>query len=124
MGSFADNLRKIRQEKNMSQEEFAKVLNTSKQNISRYESGAVSPKISTAAKFAEIPHVSLSELNGDDNVATVHTIHPQKVINQQAEIAWHSHKRKQLIDLLSRIPDDKADLVVRIVESILADGQK
>lgn len=65
MSSFAENIKKIRLEKQMSQEEFAKLLGTSKQNISRYESGEVSPKISTAARIAEILNISLSELNGD-----------------------------------------------------------
>ena len=53
MTDFAVNLKRIRLEKKMSQEEFANFLGTSKQNISRYELGEVSPKISTAAKMAE-----------------------------------------------------------------------
>ena len=64
MSTFSENLRRIRFEKHMTQEEFADLLGTTKQNISRYESGAVSPKISTAAKIAKKLGVSLSELNG------------------------------------------------------------
>lgn len=71
MSSFAENLKRIRMERQMSQEEFAKLLHTSKQNISRYESGAVSPKITSAAKFAEILGVSLSELNGEENTVII-----------------------------------------------------
>ncbi|MBO7670744.1 MAG: helix-turn-helix domain-containing protein [Oscillospiraceae bacterium] len=48
----------------MTQDEFAKLLGTSKQNISRYENGEVSPKISTAAQIAEKLGLSLSDLNG------------------------------------------------------------
>ena len=65
MSSFAETLRRIRFERKMTQEEFAELLDTTKQNISRYESGAVSPKISTAAKIAEKLGMSLSELSGD-----------------------------------------------------------
>ena len=72
MSSFAENLKKIRLDRQMSQEDFAKFLQTSKQNISRYESGAVSPKISTASKIADLLGVSLSELNGDDAVSVEH----------------------------------------------------
>ena len=65
MNKFAENLRRIRFEMHMTQEEFATLLGTKKQNISRYESGAVSPKITTAAKIADKLGISLSELSGD-----------------------------------------------------------
>lgn len=64
MSNFSETLRRIRFEKHMTQDEFAKLLGTSKQNISRYENGEVSPKISTAAQIAEKLGLSLSELNG------------------------------------------------------------
>ena len=65
MSSFSETLRRIRLSKCMSQEELAVFLGTSKQNISRYESGEVSPKISTAAQIARKLGVSLSYLNGE-----------------------------------------------------------
>ena len=64
MSEFSENLRRIRLERNQTQEEFAKALGTSKQNISRYESGMVSPLISTAQEIADKLGVSLTELNG------------------------------------------------------------
>ena len=67
MSSFSETLRRIRFEHHMTQEEFAELLGTTKQNISRYESGAVSPKISTAAIIADKLGLSLSELSGEDN---------------------------------------------------------
>ena len=39
--SFGDRLRAIRKEKGMSQDEFAKLLGTSKQVLSRYEIGQI-----------------------------------------------------------------------------------
>lgn len=66
MSGFSETLKRIRQSKGMSQEELADFLGTSKQNISRYESGEVSPKISTAAKIARKLGVSLSYLNGEE----------------------------------------------------------
>ena len=65
MSSFSETLRRLRFERHMTQEEFAELLGTTKQNISRYESGAVSPKISTAAIMADKLGISLSELTGD-----------------------------------------------------------
>ena len=65
MSSFSENLRRIRFEKHMTQEEFAELLGTSKQNVSRYESGAVSPKISTAKSIADKLGIPLAELAGE-----------------------------------------------------------
>ena len=65
MSAFSETIKRIRQEKGMSQEEFARLLGTKKQNISRYESGEVSPMISTAAKMADKLGISLTELNGE-----------------------------------------------------------
>lgn len=90
MSTFSECLRRIRFEKHMTQEEFAVLLGTTKQNISRYESGAVSPKITTAAAIAEKLGISLSELNGSNdersglgklpsNVRPIHSLHAQKV---------------------------------------------
>lgn len=87
MSRFSENLRRIRFERHMTQEEFAELLGTTKQNISRYESGAVSPKISTAEVMAEKLGLSLSELNGSDettvslpsNVRPISALHRQKV---------------------------------------------
>ena len=64
MSAFSETIRRIRFEKQMTQDEFAELLGTTKQKISRYVSGAVSPKIKTAAAIAEKLGISLSELNG------------------------------------------------------------
>ena len=63
MSGFSRTLRRIRLERQMTQEEFARFLGTSKQNISRYENGEVSPKISTAAQIAGRLGLTLTELN-------------------------------------------------------------
>lgn len=66
MSDFANTIKKIRLSRGMSLEEFAKLLGSSKQNISRYENGQVSPKVSTAQKIADKLGISLTELNGGD----------------------------------------------------------
>lgn len=61
---FAETLKKMRKERGLSQEELAERLGTSKQVISRYESGQRIPKISMAYQLAKVLGVSLEELNG------------------------------------------------------------
>ncbi len=65
MSDFATTIKRIRLAKGMTQEEFATFLGTSKQNISRYEAGEVSPKITTAAAMADKLGITLSQLNGN-----------------------------------------------------------
>ena len=67
---FGENLRRIRLERGMSQDDFALLLGKSKQVISRYETGQRSPKVSIVAAYAEKLGVSISALTtGDDQSA-------------------------------------------------------
>ena len=63
--SFGDRLRAIRKEKGMSQDEFAKLLGTSKQILSRYEIGQRIPKITQVQEYAKRLNVSADYLMGD-----------------------------------------------------------
>lgn len=62
MNVFGENLRKIRIQKGMSQDELAHLLGTSKQVISRYETNQRSPKVSVVADYAEKLGVSIESL--------------------------------------------------------------
>lgn len=63
--SFGDRLRSIRKEKEMSQDEFAALLGTSKQVLSRYETGQRIPKITQVQQYAKRLNVSADYLMGD-----------------------------------------------------------
>ena len=101
MSSFAETMRRLRFERHMTQEEFADLLGTTKQNISRYESGAVSPKISTAKAIADKLGISLSELSGDTSSdGTKQKLHD---IGQQLTAPSRSDAYKSLKSELSSI---------------------
>ena len=63
--TFGAKLKQIRLERDLTQEELAKILNTSKQVISRYENDQRTPKISIAKEYATILNVSLEYLIDD-----------------------------------------------------------
>lgn len=63
--SFGKRLRTIRKERGMTQDEFAAILGTSKQILSRYELEQRSPKIEQVKKYAEKLQVSVDYLLGD-----------------------------------------------------------
>ena len=62
MTSFSENLKCLRLERKMTQDELAELLKTSKQVISRYENGQRSPKVSTVAAFAKALNVPIGAL--------------------------------------------------------------
>ena len=60
--SFGNKLKTYRKIYNLTQEELAKKLNTTKQVISRYESEQRSPSLSTAIEFSKKLDVPLETL--------------------------------------------------------------
>lgn len=64
--TFGDKLKQIRAEKGLSQNEFANILGTSKQVISRYELGQSTPKISIVSKWCRILGINLDNLINDN----------------------------------------------------------
>ncbi|WP_312199361.1 LexA family protein [Anaerospora hongkongensis] len=60
--SFGDKLKKIRVDRNMSQEELGELLGTSKQVISRYETNQRTPKITVVEDYAKKLNVPLEYL--------------------------------------------------------------
>jgi transcriptional regulator with XRE-family HTH domain len=56
------NIQKIRESKDISQQELAAKCNFEKSNMSRLEAGRVNPTLSTLEKVAKALDVSLAEL--------------------------------------------------------------
>ncbi len=62
---FGEKIKMLREERQMSLAEFAEVLGTSKQVLSRYERGENTPKITTVMQYAEALGVQPSFLMDD-----------------------------------------------------------
>ena len=60
--SFAENLKLIRKERNLSQEELAEILEVSRQAVSKWERDLSLPDINSIPKLAEIFEISVDEL--------------------------------------------------------------
>ncbi len=63
---FGDCLKELRLQKGMSQDELAKLLGTTKQVISKYETNQRTPKITVANEYAKKLNVNLNYLLGED----------------------------------------------------------
>ena len=118
MSEFSETLRRLRFERHMTQEEFAELLGTTKQNISRYESGAVSPKITTAKAIADKLGISLSELNGDavsgDSSSKLHDI------GQQLTAPSRSKEWRAISEGFERMEKQKYDEFMAIFNMLKA----
>ena len=64
---FGRKLKQIREARNMSQDEFANLLGTSKQVISRYETAQRTPKITTVSEYAQKLDIPLEQLINYNN---------------------------------------------------------
>ncbi|MET3559222.1 transcriptional regulator with XRE-family HTH domain [Streptococcus rupicaprae] len=62
MNKFPEQLKTLRTQKRLSQEDLATQLHLSRQAISRWENGETSPDLETLVKLASIFDVSLDEL--------------------------------------------------------------
>ncbi|MDY5782434.1 MAG: helix-turn-helix transcriptional regulator, partial [Gemmiger sp.] len=63
--TFGESLRQIREERGMTQEQLAEFLGTTKQVISRYETGQRVPKLTVAQEYARRLGVTLDRIAGD-----------------------------------------------------------
>lgn len=62
--SFADNLRELRKENNLTQEELAELLEVSRQSVSKWEQGIGYPEVEKLLILSEKMNVSLDCLMG------------------------------------------------------------
>ena len=60
--SFAENLKQLRKEKQMSQEDLAELLNVSRQSVSKWEQGLSYPEVETLLLLSKTLSVSLDEM--------------------------------------------------------------
>ena len=114
---FCEKLKLLREERNMSLSEFANLLGSSKQVISRYERGENTPKITTVAHYAKVLNVSLAYLM-NDNVTDKTGATPADKTNTPDELQL-TEGEKMLLDLFRRVPTDKQELVLQMISLAL-----
>ncbi len=64
MINYGDELKYHRQKANLSQQQLAELINTSQQNISRWENNEVEPSISFCVALADYYGITIEELIG------------------------------------------------------------
>ena len=95
---FGRRLREIRKDMGLTQDEFAKILGTSKQILSRYEREDRSPRIEVVRKYAEALKVSADYLLGDQDAEAV------------SSMFWAQKKEKPFYKIFIEVTADKMGL--------------
>lgn len=62
MGTFAENLKRIREQSGLTQEQVAQKISVTRQAVSRWEQGRTEPDIETCISLAQVLSVSVEEL--------------------------------------------------------------
>lgn len=68
--NFADNLKRIRKENNLSQEQLAEELGVSRQSVSKWESGQAYPEMDKILKLCNMFNLSIDDLI-NENISAV-----------------------------------------------------
>ena len=80
--NLADNLKKIRKENNLSQEQLAEKLGVSRQSVSKWESGISYPEMDKVIQICNIFNLNINELINEDI----------KQVNEDKEIQVRNNK--------------------------------
>lgn len=62
--TISENIKRLRTEKNMSQEQLAEILSVSRQSVSKWETAKANPDMDKMIQMANLFGVSLMELMG------------------------------------------------------------
>ena len=96
--SFSEKIKKLRKEKNWTQDKLAEKLNTNGRLIGKYETGRVEPSASTLRKFAEVFEVSVDYLLFDSiEDKIIHKINDTDFYKRFEELENINGKDKELI---------------------------
>lgn len=98
--SFAENLKRIRKERDISQEELAELMDVSRQAVSKWEQGAGYPEMEKMILLSEKLNVSLDELVfGQRNAGA-----PAQSVQSSGRIMIKSADGKQIVNCLKVLP--------------------
>ena len=79
--AFADNLKQLRTQKNVSQQEIADCLATTRQAYNNYETGKREPNFSTLIRIADFLEVTIDELLREKEPECVSTFEQEEIKN-------------------------------------------
>ena len=109
---IGEKIKQRRKELKCSQRDLAERMGYNHSTVTRIETGKIDIPQSRILQFAEVLGVSVAYLMGWDD---------DKKENP-AKYDGISEKRQALIDFAKSVPDDKAEMILKVMKSILGDS--
>lgn len=109
-GGFAQRLRQIRRQKNLSQADLAELVDVHSTHITRYERGMSRPSADTLKRLADALGVSGDYLlNGLSAITTETPIEDTEVLIRFKEV--------------EKMPDDDKAIILKLIDAFIAKKQ-
>ena len=107
---FAEKLRLLRKERNMTQTELSKSLGVSPSSIGMYEQGRREPDSQTLLKVANFFDVTAGYLIGDEEIARTQNV------EEIAELVSEMLKKKEYLFYEGRpLKEEDLDRIIRVI---------
>lgn len=122
--TIGERIKKIRQEKGLSQKELGEKLGVSQQMIGQWETGKANPKIETKRKIADALNCQISDIdeslfinrripyfaNGLKELRIEHSLTQKELakelhVNEQNIVDWESGEREPYFHVIEKIAD-------------------
>lgn len=101
MSIFSENLKKLRKERNFTQEELAKALNVTKSRINMYERGEREPKFEMLEVIADYFNVDMNFLLGKTNIRNSSFLECKKLPDNLIPLSKKSMKKVPLVGTIA-----------------------
>ena len=112
MPSFGENLRQIRLSRGLSQEDFARLIDSNQVSLSSWERGHRTPTFENIKKIAKSLDVPMSSL-----ISISDSVKEEDFINEIAEAFNHEPKLRVLFDRARYLNQDDIRMLVRIAQA-------
>jgi transcriptional regulator with XRE-family HTH domain len=113
---IALNIKYYRKKAGITQKQLAELVGVTSTAVSNWESGQNSINTEILFKVCEVMNVSLND---------IYSATPSASLDQQKKTTPEdglSENKRKLIEFARNVPEDKAELLLRIMKSILEDG--
>lgn len=104
--ALSDNIKKLREEKNLTQQQLADKLYVSRQTICRWENGSRCPDLITAKKLALELGVSMDDLVSDEDVNDIqikYGVWRSEKIKSRLQLQEERKKVQNLLEIIGSI---------------------
>lgn len=104
------NLRKLRTEKNISQQQLAAIINVSQQSVNKYENHETEPNLATLIMLADFFDTSIDYIIGRTDIR--HKIEP---------VSDHelNEREERLFKYYRQLPKNKQDCLEEVAKNLL-----